>query len=239
MVIYAPKYYSKFKCIADKCRHNCCIGWDVEIDDDTLSFYKSLRTELGERFRNYICFDGEKSYFKMRDNGKCPFLNESGLCDVISGIGEKNIPYICRMHPRFKNVFSGREEIGLGLCCEEVAGIILNEREPFSLEIIAEGDEHLTDFEKELLSKRQEMFEIFNRADISFNDKISASSGLLAVDEKVCICRSSYESFDLLEYMGELLPEIISGIRYDEDSFSGYASIPKEVTHDGFQTLEI
>ena len=83
--------------------------------------------------------------------------------------------------------------------------------------------------EKELLGKRQEMFEIFNRADISFNDKISASSGLLAVDEKVCICRSSYESFDLLEYMGELLPEIISGIRYDEDSFAGYASIPKEL----------
>ena len=36
MDIFAPSYYKKFKCIADKCHHNCCIGWEIDIDDEAL-----------------------------------------------------------------------------------------------------------------------------------------------------------------------------------------------------------
>ena len=37
MVTITPNYYMNFKCIADKCRHTCCAGWEIEIDDETLS----------------------------------------------------------------------------------------------------------------------------------------------------------------------------------------------------------
>ena len=34
MRIIAPDYYREFHCIADKCRHSCCIGWEIDIDAD-------------------------------------------------------------------------------------------------------------------------------------------------------------------------------------------------------------
>ena len=36
-----PNYYYEFKCIASDCRHNCCIGWKIDIDDETEINYKS------------------------------------------------------------------------------------------------------------------------------------------------------------------------------------------------------
>ena len=35
MKLFAPKYYTEFSCIADRCRHSCCIGWEIDIDADT------------------------------------------------------------------------------------------------------------------------------------------------------------------------------------------------------------
>ena len=33
MKVVVPNYYNQFKCIAEKCHHNCCIGWEIDIDD--------------------------------------------------------------------------------------------------------------------------------------------------------------------------------------------------------------
>ena len=30
MTVTVPSYYKDFKCIADKCRHSCCIGWEID-----------------------------------------------------------------------------------------------------------------------------------------------------------------------------------------------------------------
>ena len=42
MKTVAPDYYPNFKCIASECRHNCCIGWEIDIDEDTFEYYKGL-----------------------------------------------------------------------------------------------------------------------------------------------------------------------------------------------------
>ena len=39
MKLYAPAYYKNFKCIADKCEHSCCVGWEIDIDKETLDKY--------------------------------------------------------------------------------------------------------------------------------------------------------------------------------------------------------
>ena len=31
---YAPAYYPRFACLADRCRHSCCIGWEIEVDEE-------------------------------------------------------------------------------------------------------------------------------------------------------------------------------------------------------------
>ena len=129
MKTYAPNYYEKFRCIAGECRHSCCIGWDVYIDDDTLEKYASMGGELGKRVRSSLCEKDDGACFAMCADGRCPFLNERGLCDIILEKGEESISEICTEHPRFYNFFSDRTEVGLGLSCEEAARIILSQKE--------------------------------------------------------------------------------------------------------------
>ena len=49
-----PNYYKKFKCIADKCRHSCCVGWEIDIDKDTMRKYSELSHPYGKKIRESI-----------------------------------------------------------------------------------------------------------------------------------------------------------------------------------------
>ncbi|MBR3716269.1 MAG: flagellin lysine-N-methylase [Clostridia bacterium] len=134
-----PSYYKKFKCINKKCRHNCCIGWEIDIDSETLARYGSVGGEMGKRLSKSISRDGE-AHFILSDGERCPFLNSENLCDIILTLGEESLCTICREHPRFHNSLPGRIESGLGLCCEEAARIIIGQVEPTLLEIFGESD---------------------------------------------------------------------------------------------------
>ena len=65
MNIFAPTYYSKFKCIADKCSHNCCVGWEIDIDEDTLLKYNSVGGSFGKRLKDNITFDDGTAHFVL------------------------------------------------------------------------------------------------------------------------------------------------------------------------------
>ncbi len=131
MKTITPNYYVNFKCIADRCRHSCCIGWEIDIDPDTLERYKRVSGSLGARLQTEI--DEENNCFRLDAQERCPFLNEQGLCDIITELGEEALCRICADHPRFRNYFSSHIEMGLGLCCEEAARLILTQQEPFAL----------------------------------------------------------------------------------------------------------
>ena len=49
--VYAPKYYKKFKCIADKCQHSCCVGWEIDIDRESEEKYSRLCGGYGENIK--------------------------------------------------------------------------------------------------------------------------------------------------------------------------------------------
>ena len=83
-----PDFYKDFHCIGGACRHNCCIGWDVEIDEDTADFYRSIGGEMGKRFAKEVRYGKEGAAFRMGADRRCPFLNRQNLCDIITDIGE-------------------------------------------------------------------------------------------------------------------------------------------------------
>ena len=89
MKIFAPSYYKDFKCIADKCKHNCCIGWEIDIDTDTLEYYRSLNNDLGNEIMKNISLE-DVPHFKLTANDRCPLLNEKGLCKIISLVTTSN-----------------------------------------------------------------------------------------------------------------------------------------------------
>jgi len=132
-----PNYYKKFKCINKKCRHNCCIGWEIDIDDDALKLYDSASGDMGTRFKESISREGVP-HFILSDGERCPFLNSENLCDIILASSEESLCTICREHPRFHNSLPGRIESGLGLCCEEAARIVIGQSDPVLFEISGE-----------------------------------------------------------------------------------------------------
>lgn len=141
MKLIAPDYYPQFRCIADKCRHSCCIGWEIDIDPETREKYRRVSGPFGERL-NASIVDGEVSTFRLGEHERCPMLNTSGLCDLITALGEENLCQICADHPRFRNFFADRTEIGLGLCCEEAARLILTREEPMRLICLEDDGQH-------------------------------------------------------------------------------------------------
>ena len=118
-----PDYYNKFKCIADKCRHNCCRGgWDIDIDDEALERFKKIPGEFGEKVRNSI--SSENVFIKK--NGECPLLSPNGTCEMVNN-GEK-LCIVCDEYPRFTEFFDDYAERGISLSCEAAADIILSKQ---------------------------------------------------------------------------------------------------------------
>ena len=122
MKVYFPSYYKDFKCIADRCRHSCCVGWEIDVDDGTMEVYEGLGGELGREMLSHI----SGGVIAMCSDGRCPFLDCDGLCRIISSLGEGYLSDICREHPRFYHSVGGRAEGGIGISCEEAARIILS-----------------------------------------------------------------------------------------------------------------
>lgn len=152
---FAPGYYPRFRCIAGDCRHSCCVGWEIDIDEDTLDYYNSVEGDFGRRLREGIA-DGA---FRLDERERCPFLNERGLCDIILTLGEEALSQICSDHPRYRNYFTHREETGVGLCCEAAAELILGETEPFAEVLLWDdgAEEEATAWETQLLARRAEL----------------------------------------------------------------------------------
>ena len=124
VTIYWPDYYKEFRCKADKCLHTCCAGWLVGIDEESLS-----RFEKDPEIKRKIS-DG---CFVMGPDGRCPFLRDDNLCEMILKHGEDYLCDICKEHPRFYNTFDDHIEAGIGLVCEEACRLVLECAKPFEL----------------------------------------------------------------------------------------------------------
>ena len=182
MFYIKPDFYHKFKCIADKCTDSCCIGWEIDIDENTLEKYNGKNCEFGEKIRSGIITaeDGSRC-FALGENERCPFLNEENLCEIILNCGEEYLCDICREHPRFYEWFPGVTECGLGLCCEEVCRLLLENEDGFSLIEESDGekiilnskeDTYLSDYYIVISGIRDGFFRILFNKDLSFEEKL-------------------------------------------------------------------
>lgn len=162
MLFVVPDFYDYFHCIAGQCRHSCCIGWEIDIDEESFAFYSEIEGELGRELREKTSAE-PTPHFVLDEGERCPFLNESGLCRLILSLGEDSLCDICREHPRFYNEFSDRTEAGLGLCCEEAVRLLLEGDGPLGLLCDDDGGgESPTPEEQTLFSLREKIFSLLN-----------------------------------------------------------------------------
>ena len=125
-----PSYYSQFHCIGGSCPDSCCIGWEVDIDEETYNYYKSLKGPFGDRLRAHIREDGTDRYFPLCEGGRCPFLNRENLCDIITQLGEESLAQVCMEYPRYFLEKGDYEQIDLSLSCMELGRIFFEDPDP-------------------------------------------------------------------------------------------------------------
>ena len=150
-------------------------GWEIDIDNKTAERYKNWPGEIGDKLRKNINF-GNPSQFKLNKKHTCAFLNDNHLCELCLTIGEENLCYICKEHPRYYEWFDGIKEAGVGLCCEEAARLILSFDEKFSTyEKEIEFDD-CDDYDKELynylFSAREKIINYLDSDGIDIETKI-------------------------------------------------------------------
>ena len=138
-----PSYYLQFKCIADQCRHSCCVGWEIDVDERTLARYRALSGEMGDKIAASIEENEDGAHFRLGEGERCPHLAENGLCRIITALGEGYLCDICREHPRFYHECGGVWECGLGLACEEAARLVLDTENYDKFVEIEDGDDYV------------------------------------------------------------------------------------------------
>ena len=148
MIITVPDYYPEFKCIADRCTHTCCRGWEIDIDDAAFSRFQELDDVADKIQEDEV--NGTR-YFHLNADESCPFLDENGLCGLIRRYGPDMLCDICRDHPRFRNYWTDRIEVGIGLVCEEAARLILSKKKPVKYIVFADDAKPFSTTEKETM----------------------------------------------------------------------------------------
>ncbi len=217
--VFAPNYCGSFKCIADNCRHSCCVDWEICIDSETALRYKQTDSIL-----KTLTDTEDGPCFTLRSDGRCPHLNDNGLCDIIISYGEEYLCEICREHPRFYNYLGGgRTEMGLGLVCEEACRLILQNELPFSL--VKTGDaeaEESYDFSP--LAYRKHIFSVIE-SEGSFDGKINLLKNEFSVPA-VCSLETWVDRFSTLEILDESWRELLKSAggeaRKSSDGFDKY-----------------
>ena len=178
MLYVRPDFYDDFHCLAAACRHSCCVGWEIDVDEESLAYYRAVPGTLGEELRRQI--DPEPTpHFRLGAGERCPFLRADGLCRLICELGEDSLCDICALHPRFYNEYPGRTEMGLGLCCEEAARLLTEGRGPLRLliESDGEGEGEATP----LLALREKIFTILAEDSITLTERMERSCALLGM----------------------------------------------------------
>lgn len=173
MKLYAPKYYKEFHCIADKCTHSCCIGWEIDVDLSTMKKYRALSEGYGREIINSI-EESDTPHFRLCEGDRCPHLDENGLCKIILSLGEDYLCEICREHPRFYHRTVYGMEVGLGMACEEACRLILSSDDyarMVKIEVL-EGAPMTCDFDA--VAHRERIFSILSNGKMSFEQKLSA-----------------------------------------------------------------
>ena len=125
MKITKPSYFDDFSCIAAECPDSCCKEWDVQVDDLSAAYYRSLPGALGDDLRRLIKdVDGESVMTIVA--GRCPMWRDDGLCRIQAELGEEALCRTCREFPRLTHDYGDFVERGLELSCPEAARIILS-----------------------------------------------------------------------------------------------------------------
>lgn len=129
----APRYLTRFQCLADSCEDTCCAGLVVPVSQ---ARWQHLRAVVAggpdaAQVEALVQPDpgsgsgAEAAYIVKREDGHCAFLDERKLCSLHRKYGEPALPDACATFPRSATRWGGKLEVAGSLACPEVARLCL------------------------------------------------------------------------------------------------------------------
>lgn len=178
MILRTPSFYKDFKCIAGACPDSCCQGWEVDADDDSLEYYKTLSGDIKKRIDSVLDKDEfGNTIFRLADKKRCPFLNNENLCDMHIAIGGEHTPYTCRTFPRFINDFGSTREMGVSFSCPVASDMMFDLIEPMNfVDELNDLPPQLNEIDAQtyfyLVKARKKAYEIIQNREISIKNRL-------------------------------------------------------------------
>lgn len=195
-----PGYFDSFRCAGGGCGDNCCIGWEIDIDDETFELYKNTEGEFGNRLRASMAENDENSF--VLANNRCPFLNDDNLCDIFINMGEENLCTVCTEYPRFTEKFGALTEMGLGMSCATAAELIL--KNPGKDKFVTSFDEKAgSEIDENLFGKllfiRERIFEILQNRRRTIKERAACMLFYAEAVQK-CINENRNDDIENIQY---------------------------------------
>lgn len=179
MKVRVPHYYDTFSCTGSACPDTCCVGWMIEIDEESYQRFMKMEGEFGKRLRANIMERPDGHFFALNEQGRCSFLNSDNLCEMVINMGDSSLCSLCNNYPRVGVEFGGLREMGLSISCPEVAKLILSSKRAIRFgewyqEDIAKGPDYTRDalFVK-LLDARDVLFGILQNRDLTIAQRMN------------------------------------------------------------------
>ena len=205
--LYAPAYYRDFVCIADKCRHTCCVGWEIDVDNDTYERYKACTDGYGAHICETIdTADGETPHFRLCAGDRCPHLASNGLCNIITELGDEYLCDICREHPRFYHETPFGMEVGLGMACEEACRLILESDEYAHFEAIEDLGDSISDGiyrDFDALAHRADLYATLSDRSLPYPERLARIRASWRVSPAALSDEAWQKAFAELEYLDD------------------------------------
>lgn len=105
MNLIQSKLADEFICLAGECPSTCCRDWNIIWHETEIEKLISLDDKiLADKIPNAFCGEGKYRSICFNDEGVCPFVDESGLCEIHKKYGQDYISYVCREYPRISRV---------------------------------------------------------------------------------------------------------------------------------------
>ena len=134
--VFAPDYFSRFRCKCGDCRSVCCHGWRITLS--RTEYFRLLGIECSQELRRRIdtAFyvsenptEEEYAYISPSADGNCHMLDGDGWCMLHRECGEGVQPAVCRLYPRAIRPGNPTEAVCSG-SCEKTIEMLMEEPYP-------------------------------------------------------------------------------------------------------------
>lgn len=188
--VFAPDYFSRFRCKCGDCRSVCCHGWRITLS--RAEYFRLLGLNCSPDLRRIMdtAFylsenptEEEYAYISSSADGNCHMLDEDGLCMIHRECGEDYQPAVCRMYPRAVHAGEPTAAVCSG-SCERVIEMLMEEPYPLPFTVTELQTESTPPpgADPESFARQRRCLEVW-QAEGSARDRFAAISHLLGVAE--------------------------------------------------------